>query len=88
MVFNAVKSPVSLSKFYALLWKMGILSREKSDGEFTYCYLLKRKQLTFIAWVKSINTRDDGRGNIKCQKYESPSLLDMYFFYNLLVTIC
>jgi len=50
-IFNVVKSPVSLSKFCALRWKMGILSIEKFAGEFNYCHLLKRTQLTFTAWV-------------------------------------
>lgn len=46
-IFNAVKSPISLSKLYALRWKMGILSTGKFDDEFNYCYLLMRIELAF-----------------------------------------
>lgn len=48
-LFNAVKSLISLSKLYALRWKMGILSTGKVDGEFNYCHLLVRIQLAFTA---------------------------------------
>jgi hypothetical protein len=48
-------------------------------GEFNYCHLLKRTQLTFTAWVQTINTGGDGRGDTIFQKQDSPSLLDVDF---------
>jgi len=56
------------------------------------CPLLKRIQLTFTAWARSLNTRDDGRGKTyrSCQKHLFTSQHDavIWFTTNLKSNLC
>jgi hypothetical protein len=50
-------------------------------NKMMYSLLLKRNQLSYTAWVDSLNNRDDGRGKTyrSHQKHESLTLHDLFF---------
>jgi len=72
---NVLKSQfiIPLAKGYSVHFQAHWVEQHSSQMHICCCLLYRRMQLTWTAWVQSVNHRDDCRANTytSCQKHES-----------------